>query len=165
MRRVENRLFCRHGEYFMQKTQIEEQFSTLCGQVTEQLGLLLYDIDYRPTQSKLIVYIMNDQTDTADIKDCVKVNEVLTARIETEDWIPKNLFLEVSSPGVPRKLKWPWHFKRVCGKKVKLRLFNGNVIEGNLLNADEKEIKIEEKEAVLRLDYKNIKKAQLHFVL
>ncbi|MCY4523899.1 MAG: hypothetical protein OXB84_04080 [Halobacteriovoraceae bacterium] len=148
----------------MQKGQLRQRLLNLCSQTVEELNLMLYDAEYFEGSNKLLVYIIDDLADTASIEDCVKVDGALTTRMDKEDWIPEKMVLEVSSPGIPRKLKMPWHFKRVCGKKIKLGLRDGDAVEGNLLEANDKGIKLEGSQAVLRLDYKNIKKAHLHFV-
>ena len=68
------------------------------------------------------VYIYDQKTDSAVIEDCIKVDKALSPYIEDLDWMPENLVLQVSSPGIDRFLKTKEHFERAIGLKVKLVL-------------------------------------------
>ena len=50
-----------------------------------------------------------------------KIDKALSPFLE-EDWIPENLILQVSSPGLFRSLNSIDHFNRVLGKSIKLAL-------------------------------------------
>jgi ribosome maturation factor RimP len=47
----------------------------------------------------------------------------LNLRLDVEDIVPGEMYnLEVSTPGLDRNLKKPWHFEKAIGKKVYIRL-------------------------------------------
>ena len=55
--------------------------------------------------------------------DCERVSQQLSVMLDVEDLVPGPSYtLEVSSPGVERKLTKPRDFERFVGKKVKVAL-------------------------------------------
>ncbi len=58
------------------------------------------------------------------IRDCSNVSRGLNLLLDVEDIIPGGRYdLEVSSPGVERVLREPWHFERVIGKTILVKTF------------------------------------------
>jgi len=109
-------------ELIRERKGIEKRFYDLCVDVVSRLGLELYDLDYYPGNGELKVYIMNQATRTATIDDCVNVDHALTPFIDSLDWMPEKLTLEVSSPGLYRSLREMRHFKESLGEFVQLTL-------------------------------------------
>ena len=99
-----------------------EKVFELSEKVVVAQGLKLYDMDYFPGNGEWRIFIYNEETDTAVIEDCVKVDKALTPYVEESDWMPENLVLQVSSPGIDRALRTRVHFERVLGKGLKLVL-------------------------------------------
>ena len=69
--------------------------------------------------------------------DCETVSRYLSERLDTEDPIPQNYYLEVSSPGLDRPLLTEKDFGRFKGSRIEIRLYepmNGKkLLEGELL--------------------------------
>ena len=87
------------------------------------LGYELVGVEYRsggPGGALLRVYIDSKQGITVD--DCEQVSRQVAALLDVEDPMPGNYSLEVSSPGLDRKLVKPAHFDRFAGCEVKVRL-------------------------------------------
>jgi ribosome maturation factor RimP len=103
-------------------TGIEKKFNELCQTVVDDCGLVLYDLEYFPGNQLLRLFVMDSQTESAVIEDCIKVDKAMTAHIEELDWMPSELTLEVSSPGVYRKLCTIKHFEMACGQRIKISL-------------------------------------------
>ena len=101
---------------------IEKKFFELAQLVVPTTGLQLYDLEYIAGSSLLRLYIMNPATKTAVIDECVAVDRAMTPHIESESWMPSELNLEVSSPGVYRNLKSRGHFEMAVGEQVLLTL-------------------------------------------
>lgn len=57
---------------------------------------------------------------TAD--DCALVARTLQGRAADEGWVEGLDHLEVSSPGIERPIRWPEHWRRFIGQRVRLRL-------------------------------------------
>ena len=57
------------------------------------------------------------------INDCELVNRTLSDIMDKEDFIPDTYILEVSSPGLGRKLKKDKDFRRSIGNDVDIKFF------------------------------------------
>jgi ribosome maturation factor RimP len=104
-----------------ERTGIELKFYNLCQKIVEEQGLKLYDMEYLPGSGELRVFIMDEKTGSAVLDDCVKVDRAFDPYLE-ESWVPETLTLQVSSPGLFRKLKTLEHFKAAIGEEVNLQL-------------------------------------------
>ena len=104
------------------KTNIEQMFLELCQKVVSECGLKLYDMEFIPGSSTLRIYVLNEETNTAVIEDCVKVDHAMSPFIDELEWMPDSLTLEVSSPGVYRELNSKDHLSEAIGEKVLLKL-------------------------------------------
>ncbi|MCS7249967.1 MAG: ribosome maturation factor RimP [candidate division WOR-3 bacterium] len=128
-----------------------------------EMGLELYDVEY--DGRNLRVYI--DKAGGVTINTCEEVSNLLSLRLDALDLIPHSYVLEVSSPGVERKLKNVEHFKKVIGKKIIIQKDN-EYIYGELLKADEKSITLKVLEGsnlkageIVNINYIEIKKAEV----
>ena len=109
-------------EINVERVGIEKKFYDLTKGIIESLGLELYDLQYVSGSSTLKLFIKDPETDTAVIEDCVRVDKALTDLIETEEWMPENLILEVSSPGIFRDLRSKEHFESARDQNIELHL-------------------------------------------
>lgn len=157
-----------------ERTGIERKFYDLCSQVCEQEGLELYDLDYFPGNSELRVFIRDKETKTALIEDCVKIDRALTPHIDTLEWMPAELTLEVSSPGVYRVLNQHQHFEECVGDTIQIvlkkklegedlpkKLAGNKKILGILTEKSPESIILEVEENKITLLLKDIAKANL----
>jgi ribosome maturation factor RimP len=159
---------------------IEKRFFDLCFKVVESENLSLYDMEYIPGQSELRVFIQDEKTGTALIEDCVRVDRAFTPYIEAEEWMPESLTLQVSSPGLYRKLRTLEHFQSAVGKmilvtiKKKLepedvesddiaskKLLGEKKFIGKLLQVEDSEIVLETEELKVKIKFENIKRSNL----
>lgn len=130
-------------DLFKDRTGIEAKFFDLCAQVAKDNGYVLYDLEYIVGAKLLRVYIMNEQTKSALIEDCVKVDHALTPYFESETWMPSEITLEVSSPGIYRQLRAKDHFVQSVGQKVSAVLSKN--LSGDLYAGMPKSITAEKK--------------------
>lgn len=100
---------------------LEKRFYDLCQDFLPTLGLKLYDLDYRPQSGELKIFILREETGTAEIEDCIKVDHSFDQFID-EPWVPEKLTLEVSSPGIFRELREMWHFEKAVGHLAMIHL-------------------------------------------
>ena len=100
---------------------LEKKFFELVQDVVKGEGYELYDLEYLTGQKLLRLYIMDPETQTVVIEDCVQVDRALTEPFEQNDWIPEDVVLEVSSPGIYRKLRNKQHFEWSLEKRIALK--------------------------------------------
>jgi len=105
-----------------ERTGMEKKFYDIAMTIVSQNGYELYDLDYIKGSKTLRVFIMDPETNTALIEDCVKVDRGFTPFMEEEEWIPDDIILEVSSPGLYRSLNCLEHFKMAGDTPVNLQL-------------------------------------------
>ena len=149
-------------------TEEEERFYHLCKSIALEHSLEIYDLDYLKGNAIIRVYIVNPLTGTATIDDCVLVNRSLGVVWEKEDWLPSCTTLEISSPGIYRRLSRRCHFMKALGKSIAVVVKDGvewarkgEKVIAKVLAVKEKEIQLKCKEQVVSLPWKMIKKANL----
>lgn len=165
-----------------ERTGIEKKFYDLCLSVVKDLGLEVYDMDYIPGSYTLRVFILDPATGTAVIENCVAVDRAMSPHVEELDWMPAELTLEVSSPGVYRSLTTLDHFKGAEGeraeftiigkldsyseKKLPKKLKGQKRFLGYVKSVLDDSVDVEVAENVIvNLKFENIKKANLEPVI
>lgn len=155
------------------RTGIELKLFELTSSIVSENGYELYDVEYISGSSTLRVYIMDNDTKTAVIEDCIKVDRAFSPSCETEQWIPNDFVLEVSSPGVYRSLKTREHFVNVLGqiilcsvtgdvsKEMPKEFKKSKKLRGKLIKIEDDGIILDLQDFELKLDFTQIKKANL----
>ena len=98
--------------------------------VTE-LGYDIWDVEYVKEGADMHLRITIDSEDGIDIDDCEKVHRAIDPLIDEADPIEESYLLEVSSPGIERRLRTPEHFLACIGETVNLKLFDDGIRPGN----------------------------------
>ena len=97
--------------------------SKLLTPVVEAQGVSLYDLEFLKEGDSRILRLYIDKDAGVDLDDCERVSRAAEAVLDEHDPIQTAYYLEVSSPGVERKLSKPQHFARYIGHKIALRLY------------------------------------------
>lgn len=119
------------------------------------LGFELSDLEIRLGGGRGQLRLFIDHADGVGLADCEKVSRQVSAILDVEDPIPGDYNLEVSSPGLDRKLVKEEHFDRFAGENVRVKL--RRPIEGKrkyrgiLLAREDDEIVIKEGEDEIRI--------------
>lgn len=156
----------------------------LCQNVCQNVGCYLYDLEFGGLGQgrTLRVYIDKDVPGGADIEDCSNVSRGLNEILDVEggeEIIPGGAYnLEVSTPGIDRILRKPWHFEKVVGKKIwvkaktafetagqteDLALQKAKQIETVLKDYKNETLTLENKKGDLILPWNQIEKAKVVF--
>ncbi len=136
-------------------------------EIVQAAGYELYDVElsHEGENTFLRVYIESLTDEGIMIEDCLKVNSELNKYLDQEDPISGAYMLEVSSPGVIRKLKTESHYQRQIGKEIAIKLktklegFDSKSISAVLQSVNENGIVIDDKE----IAYEEIHKAETTF--
>ncbi|MCE3009623.1 MAG: ribosome maturation factor RimP [Proteobacteria bacterium] len=155
------------------------KIEALAEQAAAQNSVQIYDVEFIPHGRILRVSI--DRDGGVGIEDCANVSRDLgTALDESPVLEDINYNLEVSSPGLERKLKRPWHFQKAVGKKIQVRLSEAlaqfgiqnerlkatkQLSEVALVAADEKSAQLEIEKEVVHIPFESFEKAQVVFEL
>lgn len=130
-------------------TKLEEKVEKLLKDTIESLGYELYDVEYVKEGKNYFLRIYIDKPEGIDLKDCEKVNDAISDRLDEANYIKEPYFLEVSSPGVERVLRKDRHLEQNREKEIEIKLFkkdeNGKKeYQGILKNFDEDKIILEQ---------------------
>jgi len=107
----------------MTSDQMIQKIETLASQVAEREGVRIYDLEFSGGTQGRVLRVFIDKEGGVSIEDCANVSRGLNLLLDVEDPIPGGKYnLEVSSPGMERILRKPWHFTGAVGKKVYMRL-------------------------------------------
>ena len=85
------------------------------------IGFELMEIECSPNSNGLKIVTFIDHLDGVTLDDCVKASKLIEPILDNENEEGAYL-LEVSSPGLNRKLITKEHFDRFIGKTVKIKL-------------------------------------------
>ena len=88
------------------------------------LGFELVELELRVGRGHGLVRLFIDAAEGITLDDCEKVSREVSALLDVEDPIPGDYNLEVSSPGLDRKLVRPGDYDRFAGCRVKVRLLS-----------------------------------------
>ena len=112
----------------MAKKKITEIAAEMMAEFLQQEGYELYNIEFVKEGKDwfLRVYVdMASGEGYIGTEDCEKVSRFLSEKLDEEDPIEQNYYLEVSSPGMDRPLLTRAHYERYVGSEVEIRLYKG----------------------------------------
>ena len=149
------------------EAEIEEKVEELLRAPVGTLGFQLLDVQYR-YEGRWILRLLIDKPEGVGIDDCSTVSELAGRILEVEDPVPSQFSLEVSSPGIFRKLKRPRDYRQAIGKIVRLSLVpdaleegKNQILRGTVTDATEETLMVESEGNILELPMDSIRKARL----
>ncbi|MDZ7643749.1 MAG: ribosome maturation factor RimP [Woeseiaceae bacterium] len=149
-----------------------EELASLLEPAIERLGYELCDLELRPGGRDGLLRLFIDKSSASEdedggigLEDCETVSRQVSALLDVEDPLPGHYVLEVSSPGLDRRLTKPSHFRRFMGAEVRVRLrfpLDGRRnFRGTLVAVDEEKIEVEVDGEKHRLPLATIETARL----
>jgi ribosome maturation factor RimP len=100
-----------------------EQVTAMVSPELAMMGFDLIEIDYSGNTLRLTI----DKPGGVSLDDCIAVNRRIGLLLDAIDPIQGRYRLEVSSPGLNRKLKSTKEFEHFAGRKVKVQTKEGMV--------------------------------------
>ena len=91
--------------------------------VADELGLILWDVEFLKEGARRILRVTIDHEDGVTIEDCERVHRAIDPILDEVDPIEGFYYLEVSSPGIERELRTPEHIKACIGMRAEAKLF------------------------------------------
>jgi len=160
--------------------EVREKIEKIATEVTQREGCLLYDVVFSGGGGARIlrVFIDKEMPGGAALEDCANVSRGLNLLLDVEDLIPGGQYhLEVSTPGIERPLRKPWHYRAVVGQKVWIRLdcslgklgiqskkyMGHKQVSEVLQSSDETGVELNLENERLRINYENIERAHVVF--
>ena len=103
----------------------------------EGCGVDLYDITQTKEDKENILRIFITSSEGINLDKCAHVSRMLSPLLDIQSPINGKYRLEVSSPGIERRLKTLHHFQCSVGSKVKIKKYSTEVSKGEILSVDE----------------------------
>lgn len=149
----------------MNNNALIEKIETLVKPIADELNYEVYHIEFVKENNEFYLRIYIDKEEGISITDCEALSRRVSDVLDVEDPIDKAYYLEVSSPGLNRRLFTDEHFKKFVGREVLVKL-NGNIegkknIKGLLKEVNEENIIVEDDEKTITIPKSKIKAANL----
>jgi len=120
--------------------EVEKIFSLL-SEPLKFAGFDLIDVNIVSLNKDKTIQLYIDSPNGIQLDDCVNVNQITKSIFVKKNQKYEDYVLEVSSPGIFRKLKTPDHFKTYTGKRIKVHLHKNieglRTVIGDLKKCDE----------------------------
>ena len=120
----------------MSAATIEHEIQTLIEPLVADFGAEVFDVTWGGGRLKVAV----DAPGGIDTTTLSKVSRTISQELDLRDPIESRYTLEVSSPGLERRLRRPEHFAKSVGSTVTLKLKDGKTrLSGEIVEATETE--------------------------
>ncbi len=127
-------------------------------------GLEIVDVEFCPQRGRAVVRIFADREGGVTLDELAQLSRELGDVIEVRDVLKMAYTLEVSSPGVNRRLSRAEHYPRFIGKRIRVQAASAidgqrNFL-GTLVAASDTDIALElEQGAVIRIPFTAVSRA------
>ena len=155
--------------FLYMKTEAQKQVRQQVEQLAEALvvseGMELVDLEFRREGRRWMLRLFIDKDGGVTLDDCASISRELGDLLDVKDVVPQSYVLEVSSPGLDRRLRKKEHFSRFAGQKVRLRLIapidgRKNIV-GELEGLEDEKVIVAAPEGRYSIAMKEIAKANL----
>ena len=123
-------------------TTMSDRLARLVTPVADDLGVTVYDIE----DASGTLRILLDRPGGVDVDTLTNASRRISLAMDEDGTFSSTSLLEVSSPGLERKLRTPMHFAGAVGELVKIKLRPGidgdRRLEGTLSAADDDSITV-----------------------
>ncbi len=129
-------------------------------------GAELVDLEFiRPRRGRATLRLFVDRPGGITLDELARVSRVASELLDVHDLVPGSYNLEVSSPGLTRKLKKASDYQRYVGRLVRITargmVAGRQVHRGILKGLEGEEVCLQEGDEVLRIPLGDIARARL----
>lgn len=136
---------------------------TQIAKIIEANGAALYDTEIVTEFDETIYRVLVTKVGGVDLDLCATISHELSPFLDVHPPMSQAYRLEISSPGIERKLSKQVHFENAIGEKVKLKLGGGEKLKGILKSADAKGIVVETKQGEESFAYGDLNTTKTYF--
>ena len=129
----------------------------------ESLGANLYDIVNAKEHDRNIFRVLITAENGISLDKCAEISRMISPILDVDEPMGGEYILEVSSPGIERKLRKKDHFIASVGEKVKIKNFAMEIFKGELISADNEKIVVKTEFGEEEITYDNILAAATYF--
>lgn len=110
-------------EYMSRHEDYEQRTQKLLEPILEKNNYELYDVEFVKEAGNWYLRVYIDKEGGITIDDCELVSKELSELLDDHDFISESYMLEVSSPGLGRRLRKDKHFEKSIGEEVEIKLY------------------------------------------
>ena len=126
-------------------------------------GVELYDIVNVKENDTSIYRIFVTAKDGINLDKCAEISRLISPLLDVHEPLGGKYNLEVSSPGIERKLKRTEHYIASIGENIRVKDFDKGITLGKLKAADENEIVLETEHGEEIITYDEISSASTYY--
>ena len=127
---------------------IEQRTEALLAPILDEAGFDLWDVQYVTENKEYYLRVYIDKEGGITIDDCVDVSRKLSDALDADEFIDDAYTLEVSSPGLGRRLVRDREYDRSIGRDVDVRFYKNidgtKELTGKLISYDKDTVTIEQ---------------------
>ena len=131
--------------------------------IIEANGAALYDTEIVTEFEETIYRVLITKVGGVKLDLCATISHELSPFLDVHPPMSQAYRLEISSPGIERKLSKPAHVINAVGEKVKVKLGDGNKIKGILASADNDGIVVATKKGDESFKYAELNTCKTYF--
>ncbi len=132
--------------------------------MVESIGLSLYDTAIMNENENTIFRVSVTAPGGVSLDQCVEATHLISPLLDVTPPVGGEYRLEVSSPGIERRLKTLEHFVQSVGDKVVFSTVNKEKFEGELVSVAKDEVTVKTKEGEIHsVPFRSISKAKTYF--
>lgn len=130
--------------------------------LANECGLEFYDSEIVSENGKAIYRVFVTKQGGVSLDDCEKLSRLLSPIFDVEPPMSGEYFLEVSSPGLERKLSKKEHFSKSIGELVKITTEQKDKICGKIIKFEDENLFLDTTESEICIKFDDIKKAKTY---
>ena len=147
------------------RTEMLSRLEAILADPLEGMGFRLVDIEFQPQgRQGAVVRLYVDRDEGIDIEGCTEVSRLASSLLDVEDPVQGAYNLEVSSPGLDRRLATARDIDAALGEKVQLRLIKGEErrnMTGQLMARRDESLELKQGDAMTAVPLERIQRMNL----
>ena len=144
---------------------VVKEVTALIEPILDEMEIELVDVEFLSEQGRWILRIYVDKAGGITLNTCARVSREIDHIIEVKDIFNQRYVLEVSSPGLNRRLKKEKDFESAVGKNIKIRMITPlegqRNFKGSLQSFQNGILYLSIEDNLISLPYGDVEKANL----
>jgi ribosome maturation factor RimP len=99
---------------------VRNEVVELAAPMADELGYEVVDVEFVPARGRAVVRVFLDRPGGVTLDDCARFSRRLGDLLEMNQTLPGAYVIEVSSPGIERRLRTAEHFRRFLGRRARV---------------------------------------------
>lgn len=141
-------------------TSLETKIKEVLEPVINDLGFKVYDIIYEKEAQDYYLRVFIDKDEVISSDDCALVSQTIDPILDEKDFIKGSYLLEVSSPGLERRIRDDAQLESAINSKIEVHTYKkvneDKVLVGNLISFSESNIILDINNENIEIDRNNI---------